>query len=331
MQRTEQKRRPAPQTADGRFLEAALELAERGVGKTSPNPPVGAVVAIGGKIAGRGWHRRAGGDHAETAAIKDAIRRGIRDFSKATLYATLEPCSRPGRVGACTDAIASAGIGRVVYATTDPNPVNRGRARRVLAAKGIDCRLFKGGPEISARAKLLVRHFAKLATTGLPWVTVKIAMSLDGRICDASGNAKWISSEKARRTTGKLRETADAVMVGAGTVRADDPSLLSHGRPNPRLVRVVISKSGRLPRNAQVFNDGRNRTLVFADPLEALRALGKAGAMHVVCEGGLKLAASLAKQGLVDEWIAVLAPKVIGDGPLNRAATVGNVECLQDW
>lgn len=316
------------------YLMRAIELARRGVGGTSPNPPVGAVLVRRGEIVGEGWHKRAGGDHAEVAAIKNARRRGFRDFGDSILYVSLEPCSRAGRVGACTDAISAAGIGKVVYATMDPNPANRGRARRTLARRGVDCRLYagEGCRGIRLAAQDLVRHFAKLATTGLPYVTVKIAMSLDGRICDVNGDAKWVSSEKARRATGALRETVDAVMVGADTVRRDDPSLLSHAKPNPRLSRVVVSRSGRLPRDARIFTDGeKNKTLVFRDPLQALRALGAAGAMHVLCEGGLKLASSMAAAGLVDEWIAVLAPKVIGNAPIGEAVRIGRVSCLQDW
>lgn len=320
--------------AGERFMSEALRLAARGAGKTAPNPPVGAVVVCDGEIAGRGWHKRAGGDHAEVAAIKDALRKGLakKDFARATLYVTLEPCSRPGRVGACTDAISAAGIGRVFYATVDPNPVNRGRAKRVLAKSGIPCELWKGSREISSASKVLIRHFAKLATTGLPFVTVKLAMSLDGRICDADGGAKWISSEAMRKRTGRMRETAGAVMVGAETVRKDDPSLLSHGKPNERLLRVIISRSGRLPRDARVFTDAaRDRTLVFDSPSKALRELARRGVMHVVCEGGMSLAVSLARAGLVDEWITVLAPKVIGDKPVSQAVRLENVECLQDW
>ncbi len=296
----------------------ALALAERGRGKTRPNPPVGAVIVKDGCIIGEGWHKRAGGDHAEVAAIKNALRRGA-SLKGATIYVTLEPCSKPGRVGACTDAITAAGLARVVYAAADPNPVNRGRAKRVLAKAGIACELFKEKGTVPTAAKRLIAPFAKHVTTGLPFVTVKLAMSLDGQICDKTGYAKWISSAASRRTTGKLREVVDAILVGAETVRKDNPSLLSHGKPNPNLVRVVISKSGRLPKNAQVFTDGQNETLVFSDPKKALIELGKRGCLHVLCEGGYGLARSLADAGLVDEWITVLAPLVIGNQPLAKA------------
>ncbi len=311
--------RKAP-ASDETFLLRALACAEHGRGHTRPNPPVGAVIAKGGEILGEGWHKKAGGDHAEVAAIKNAARRGAKSLKGATIYVTLEPCSKPGRVGACTDAIAAAGLSRVVYATPDPNPVNRGRAKRVLAKAGVACELFacKESP-VPAAARNLIAPFAKHVTTGLPFVTVKLAMSLDGQICDKNGFAKWISTDASRRETGKLREVVDAILVGAETVRKDDPSLLSHGKPNRDLIRAVVSKSGRLPNTAQIFTDGQNETLVFDDARKALAALGKRGCLHVLCEGGYGLARSLADAGLVDEWITVLAPIVIGNRPLKDA------------
>lgn len=308
----------------------ALQLAANGMGHTRPNPPVGAVIVRGGEVVGEGWHKKAGGDHAEVAAIRNAKRRG-KSTEGATIYVTLEPCSKPGRVGSCTDAIVAAGISNVVYAATDPNPKNRGRAKRVLAKSGVRCERLSGDAKLIRAADWLIRAFRKHVTTGLPFVTVKIAMSLDGRICDNWGNAKWISSENARKCTGRLREKVDAIMVGGETVRRDDPSLLSHGRRNDDLIRVVVSKSGRLPKNAQVFTDGApNRTLVFDDARKALEELGAMGVMHVLCEGGLKLAVSLAEQGLVDEWISVVSPKVIGSRRVKDAVVISEVACLQD-
>ena len=296
---------------DCEYMERALALARRGEGHTRPNPPVGAVVVSRGRVVGEGWHRRAGGDHAEVAALKDASRRSA-SVRGATMFVTLEPCSRPGRVGACTDAIAASGVARVVYACPDPNPKNRGRARRVLAGHGVVCeRLDPKSPAACGCAEL-IRPFAKHVLTGMPYVTVKVAMSLDGRICDDWGGARWISSDGSRRFTGAMRERVDAIMVGAGTVRADDPSLLSHGRRNDDLLRVVVSRSGRIPKHAQVLCDGRNETLVFRDAKKALAELGRRGVMHVLCEGGFKLATSLAEAGLVDEWLSVVAPVVVG-------------------
>ncbi len=317
---------------DAGFLFRALELAGRGEGHTRPNPPVGAVIVRDGRVVGEGWHRRCGGDHAEVAAIKDAARRH-ESLDGSTLYVTLEPCSRPGRVGACTEAIAATGIARVVYAAPDPNPVNRGRARRVLAKAGIECLMpsrrdtergawesCRGMKSALAAAKRLIAPFAKHVTTGMPFVTVKLAMSLDGRICDDFGDAKWISSARSRKATGEMRTRVDAIMVGGETVRRDDPSLLSHGRRNDDLIRVVVSRSGNLPKSARIFTDGApNATLVFRDAQEALAELGRKGVMHVLCEGGLKLATHLADNGLVDNWIAVTAPVVIGSRRVSEA------------
>ena len=315
---------------DADFMRRANFLAVRGLGHTRPNPPVGAVVVKGGRIVGEGWHRRAGGDHAEVAAIKNARRRGLKSFAGTTLYVTLEPCSKPGRVGACTDAIIAAKVPRVVYAVPDPNPKNRGKAKRALAKAGIACERFKGDKETVRAAEALIAPFAKHVTTGLPYVAVKLAMSLDGRICDDFGDAKWISSARARRATCRIRERVDAIMVGAETVRRDDPSLLAHVKPNPDLIRVVVSKSGKLPKAAQVFADGKNPTLVFDDAEKAMVELGKQGITSVLCEGGMKLAVSLARAGLVDEWLVVLAPKVIGRRRIGEATTIGSVECLLD-
>ena len=294
-------------------MRRAIALAWRSAGHTRPNPPVGAVVVKGGRIIGEGRHRRCGGDHAEVAALKACTSSP----KGAAVYVTLEPCSKPGRVGACCDALIAAGVKRVTWACADPNPTNRGKAARILRRAGIETAhgLFED------EAAPLIRPFAKHVTTGLPYVTVKLAMSLDGKICDDFGNARWISSERSRRFTGKMREHVDAIMVGAETVRKDNPSLLCHTRRNDDLWRVVVSRSGKLPRGAQVFTDAaKDRTLVFRDATEAVRELGRRGFMHVLCEGGLGLARSLAAAELVDKWITVLAPVVIGSGPLAKAS-----------
>ena len=323
-------------SSDSVFMRRAISLATRGLGHVRPNPAVGAVVVKGGRIVGEGWHKKAGGDHAEVAAIKSALKKSgsagtfgtagtagtcNRILRGATIYVTLEPCSKPGRVGACTDAIAAAGISKVVYAVPDPNPKNRGKAKRALAKAGVKCERFKGDKEILDAADDLICDFRKHVLTGIPYVTVKIAMSLDGKICDDSGNAKWISSAGSRSLTGgALRQIHDAIMVGAETVRKDNPSLLSHGKRNDDLVRVVVSKSGNLPKDAKIFTDGApNRTLVVDDAKKARRELGRMGITSVLCEGGLKLARSLAEAGLVDHWITIVAPKVIGSRPIGKA------------
>ena len=364
---------------DGDFIQRALELAERGEGHTRPNPPVGAVIVRTGKIVGEGWHKRCGGDHAEVAAIKDAAS----PLQGSTLYVTLEPCSKPGCVGACTDAIIAAGIKKVVYLVPDPNPKNRGKAKRVLSRHGIECvkvcrqtceekawDYCLGLKPLVEWGSRMIAPFAKHVTTRLPFVTVKLAMSLDGKICDDYGNAKWISSARSRRSVGWERARVDAIMVGAETVRKDNPSLLSHNKRNDDLVRVVVTRSGKLPKNARIFTDGApNETLVFKigeayppgeasceagamrgasrrfnkdgslsaksggtplprckDLRDVLRQLGKAGVMHVLCEGGLKLARSLADAGLVDRWISITAPIVIGSRHLKDATRLCHYE-----
>ena len=343
---------------DQNFLLRALELAKRGEGHTRPNPPVGAVVVRNGKIIGEGWHKRCGGDHAEVAAIKDALRKlkhsKTKTLKNCTLYVTLEPCSKPGHVGACTDAIIAAGIKEVVYLVPDPNPKNRGKAKRALAKHGIECvkvcrqtceekawDCCLGLKPLVEWGSRMIAPFAKHVTTGLPFVTVKLAMSLDGKICDDYGNAKWISNADSRKSAGWERARVDAIMVGAETVRRDNPSLLSHNKRNDDLVRVVVTRSGKLPKNARIFMDGApNETRVFRvgrgqgasknhpsptgvidakDLKDVLLQLGKMGVMHVFCEGGLKLARSLADAGLVDAWISFVAPIVIGSKPLKNA------------
>ena len=311
-------------------MARAWALALKSCGHTRPNPPVGAVVVQDGRIVGEGRHRRCGGDHAEAAALKDAARRlpGI-DFHTAppaTVYCTLEACSKPGRVGACCDALIAAGVKRVVWACPDPNPTNRGRAARVLRRAGIDTACWAQERSVARRTlardiwATTLRPFAKHVTTGLPYVTVKLALSLDGRICDTMGQARWISGPASLRETATWRERADVVLVGAETVRRDNPSLLCHTRRNDDLWRAVVSRSGNLPQDAQIFTDAaKDRTLVYRDPVEAVRDLGARGFMSVLCEGGFGLARALADADLVDEWVSILCPLVIGERPLADA------------
>jgi len=303
-------------------MEKAAELADRSCGHTRPNPPVGAVVVKDGKILGMGRHIRCGRDHAEVAALKDC-RQSVRG---GTMYVTLEPCSRPGRVGACTDAIIASGIKKVVYACPDPNPSNRNKARKILEKSRIKVECWAESKNKKEKEfafgiwQALLKPFAKHVDTSLPYVTVKLAMSLDGRICDDFGSSRWISCREMLKETARWREKADVVMVGANTVRHDDPSLLCHTKENKDLYRAVISKSGRLPAGSQIFNDSaKDRTLVYSDPKEAIEDLGRRGFMSVLCEGGLSLASSLAELGLVDEFVTILCPIVIGKGKLSSA------------
>ena len=323
--------------SDIRLMDLALREAEKGCGHTRPNPPVGAVVVKDGKVIGKGHHRRCGGDHAEASALKDCRESP----AGATVFVTLEPCSKPGRVGACTAALIAAGVKRVEWAIPDPNPKNRGKAARVLRRAGIATACWqtdhaKAAADVIGRAQRLIAPFAKHVSTGLPFVTVKIATSLDGKICDNAGRARWISSPESRAWTGAWRGRVDCMLVGAETVRRDDPSLLCHARRNDDLFRAVVTRTGRLPKTAQIFTDAaKDRTLVyrvgrgkFRTLSDVLADLGARGFLHVFCEGGLNLARSLAAEGLVDEWITVLSPLVIGEEPLENAAHFDRVECV---
>ena len=319
---------------DWNFLVRAITQAQKGVGHTRPNPPVGAVIVKGGEVVADGYHHRCGMPHAEVEAIAAAKKENI-DIVGATMYVTLEPCSTQGRVGACTDAIIAAGIKDVIYGWEDPNPVNRGKAEKALAAAGVKCRRFslqsREAQCVGTMLEKLYAPFTKLVTKGLPYITVKMAMSLDGKTVDDYGNAKWISSEAARRKTDAFRHAVDAIMVGAETVRRDDPLLLPHfDGPNDDLIRVVISRSGKLPEKARVFTEGKNQTLVFDDLEKALGELAKLGCLHVLCEGGRKLAVELAEKRFVDQWITVLAPKVIGNRAITEAVEIKDASCLED-
>jgi diaminohydroxyphosphoribosylaminopyrimidine deaminase / 5-amino-6-(5-phosphoribosylamino)uracil reductase len=244
--------------SDLKVMRQALALAWRGYGMTSPNPMVGAVLVKGGKVIGRGWHRRAGGSHAEVVALRDAQKRG-RDPKGATLYVTLEPCCTHGRTPPCTDAIIAAGIRRVVVGAVDPNPIHAGKGFKVLKRAGIKVVVF-GGPEGRARLNEAFNHWIVHRT---PFITVKAAMTLDGKIATASGESKWITSAQARAHGMKLRQGSDAVLVGINTILADDPSLTVRGQKaegrrqntNVRLRRIVLDSMARTPLKAKVVSD----------------------------------------------------------------------------
>ena len=205
---------------DAAFMRRALRLARQGYGTTSPNPMVGAVLVKGGRIIGRGWHRRAGAPHAEIEALRDAQKRGHK-AKGATLYVTLEPCCTQGRTPPCTDAIVAAGIRRVVVGAVDPNPRHRGRAFKILRRAGTAVTQGVMAEEC-ARLNEAFNHWIVHRT---PFVTVKAGMTLDGKIATAAGESRWITGEKARAYGMKLRQGADAILVGINTVLADDPSL----------------------------------------------------------------------------------------------------------
>ncbi|MFN0127910.1 MAG: bifunctional diaminohydroxyphosphoribosylaminopyrimidine deaminase/5-amino-6-(5-phosphoribosylamino)uracil reductase RibD [Verrucomicrobiales bacterium] len=304
---------PAP-AEDHRFMAMALREARKGVGLTSPNPPVGAlVVSAAGEILGKGWHRRAGGPHAEVVAIRAA--GGSAACRGATLYVTLEPCSTHGRTPPCVEAVIEAGISRVVWAVDDPNPSHAGRARNELAAHGIQV----ASGVLADQAAALLAPWRKFITTGRPWVIAKAGISLDGKLTRPRGEGQWITSERAREDACRLRWRVDAIMVGAETVRKDNPSLtLRVPRPGKlQPWRVVLTKSGRLPADARLFTDDhRDRTLVVGhQPLaETLVDLAARDVVTVLIEGGGALLAQAFSQQLVDEAVFYLAPLLCGTG-----------------
>ena len=318
---------------DERFMRQALALARRGLGKTSPNPAVGAVLVRDGRIISEGWHKRAGGPHAEVFALRDVKADG------AKLYVTMEPCSTWGKTPPCTKAIIAAGVKRVVVAALDPNPRHNGRGLKLLRRAGI--RVEAG--LLADEATAMNETFNKWVTAGLPFVTIKAAMSLDGKIATRMGDSKWITSAAARREAHKLRAKADAIMVGTNTVIRDNPQLtVRHGVRSKQPWRVVVDGRGRCPRTAKLFRDTlRQRTIVLTTSSSsprwrrdlaqsgirvfvekgsrgrlslraALRALGKVDITSVLVEGGGELLGSLFDARLVDRIALFYAPIVIG-------------------
>ena len=290
---------------DRPFMERALALARRGEGLTRPNPPVGAVLVEHGEILAEGWHKKAGSAHAEV----NCLRSATGNLQSAILYVTLEPCSTHGRTPPCTDLILERGVGRVVVACQDPNPAHAGRGIRKLRRAGVEVTLGV----CRAEAQQLIAPFVKRMLTGLPFVTLKLGVTLDGKIADRCGTSQWITGAAARKKVQALRRTSDAVMVGAGTVRADNPSLLPRPAKGRAPWRVAVGKN--IPAACKLLTDeSAGRTLVADGSLEEiLRGLAeRQEVMHVLCEGGGELAGSLVRAGLVDEFVIFMAPSLLG-------------------
>jgi len=296
---------------DEALMRAALAEARKGLGKTGPNPAVGAVISKNGKILSRGWHRGAGKPHAEIEALGNlknpALARG------ATLHVTLEPCSAHGRTPPCTEAIIQAGFARVVFGATDPNPKHAGRAKEILEDAGIQTLSGVLGEECA----LLNRAWNKWIATGIPFVTAKAGMSLDGRIASPP-DRRWITSEAARRDAMRLRAECGAVLVGAETVRTDNPQLTIRGlRVKEQPLRAVWSRSGQIPSDCHLLTDEhRDRTIIYkGKPLAALLLdLGKRGVQHVLIEGGGKTLGEALDRRLIDRIVFYIAPVLLG-GP----------------
>lgn len=323
--------------SDEYYMKKALRLARRGLGKTSPNPMVGALIVRNDEIIGQGYHRRYGGSHAEINAIRNARGR----ISGATLYVTLEPCCHYGKTPPCLDAILKGDLRRVVVGTVDPNPLVNGKAIEILKQWGIETKVGVLGEECSRINEVYFRYIQ----TGIPFVTLKFAQTLDGRIASASGNSRWISSESSLKWTHKLRSFHDAILVGMGTVLRDDPQLtvrLVKGR-NP--LRIVPDSRLRIPLSSNILKDQEIAATIIATTSQAdgeklsslrqmgievlmverskegevdlkdlLKKLGKKGISSILVEGGATIITSLLRQELVDKVVVILAPKIMGKG-----------------
>lgn len=333
-----------PEGQDVLWMRRALRLARRGWGRTSPNPMVGALLVREGQLVGQGWHRGAGLPHAEIEAIRDARRRG-GSLKEATLYVTLEPCCSHGRTPPCTEAILEAGLRRVVVAAIDPNPAHAGRGLEILRRAGLKVRVGV----LAAEAARLNEAFNHWIVHRTPFVTLKMAMSLDGRIATRTGESQWLTSPAARRCAMRGRAGADAVLVGVNTVLADDPSLSVRGfrRPiQPR--RIVLDSLARTPPTARVVTDEaaertllvltrrapaervrilREKVSVWVAPSQAgrvdltalLRHLGAQEVTHLWVEGGGHVHAAFLEAGLAHRLVAFYAPLILGGETAPRA------------
>jgi diaminohydroxyphosphoribosylaminopyrimidine deaminase/5-amino-6-(5-phosphoribosylamino)uracil reductase len=316
---------------DEKYMRTALQLAAKAKGRTSPNPMVGSLVVKAGKVVSRGFHRKAGEAHAEAMALAKAGKAA----QGATLYVTLEPCSHTGkRTPPCTPLVIQSGVKRVVVAMIDPNPRVSGGGIRSLQTAGIE--VVTG--VLEAEARRLNEAFIKHITTGMPFVLLKIAQTLDGKIATASGESKWITGEKAREEGQRLRNAHDAILVGINTVLADDPALTTRTPDGRDPVRVIVDSHLRIPLHAKVLTqESQARTIIATlasapqnkmkrlrnaggevlsvkstqgrvDLRDLMRKLGKMGIMSVLIEGGAEINASALKAGIVDKVVIFIAP-----------------------
>ena len=280
-------------------MRVAIREARKAHGRTSPNPAVGAILVINGKIVSRGHHQERGGPHAEIQCL--GTLRSAPFPAKSILYVTLEPCSTVGKTGRCTEAIIQAGVSIVVIGAVDPNPKHNGRGIAALERAGIQVRVGVLGRECSD----LNEGFNKWIVSGRPFVVAKCGMTLDGRLTLPPGGDHWITSAAARRDAQQLRSTVDAILVGAETIRVDNPRLTVRGVKNARQPwRVIVTKSGKLPSSGRVFRDRfKAKTMVYRNKslTSVLRDLGKKEVLSVMIEGGGNLLGQALDQGLIDK------------------------------
>lgn len=314
--------------ADAGFMRRALELAAKAGIRPAPNPNVGAVIVRGARVVGEGYHRAFGGPHAEAAALRAAGARA----RGATLYVSLEPCSpHPKKTPPCTDRILRSGLRRVVAAMRDPNPAVHGRGLALLRKAGIKTEVGL----LAKEASELIAPFVKVHALGLPWVAVKWATTLDGKIATRTGDSRWISNEKSRRWLHRWRDSFQAILVGSGTVLRDDPMLRG---TKTRPTRIILDSEARIPPGAQVIRTAREQETILAvtprAPAARVRRLERAGAKilvldvrnlslvfrtlalegfhKILVEGGGEVHASVLEEGLADEACVFIAPKIVG-------------------
>jgi diaminohydroxyphosphoribosylaminopyrimidine deaminase/5-amino-6-(5-phosphoribosylamino)uracil reductase len=285
---------------DREHLARALELAERGRGGTAPNPVVGAVLVRDGAVVGEGWHERAGGPHAEIVALMAAGE----EARGSTLYVSLEPCAHHGRTPPCADAVIAAGVRRVVAAVGDPDPKTNGAGFERLREAGVEVEAPVG--ELEWQARVQNEAYRVWAAEGRPFVVYKAAVTLDGRV--TVPGSRWVSGEESRRRVHELRATMDAVAVGMGTVRADDPQLTARGVEAERQPRRLAFGRGSLP-------EGSELELVNGPIEDELARLADEGVQSLLLEGGPTLATAFLAAGLVDKLLLFVAPTISGSGP----------------
>jgi diaminohydroxyphosphoribosylaminopyrimidine deaminase/5-amino-6-(5-phosphoribosylamino)uracil reductase len=306
---------------DEKWMGMAVELAKRAENSTRPNPRVGAILVKGGKIVGVGYHRRAGLPHAEIEAIQQA---GVK-AKGAKLFVTLEPCSTHGRTPPCTDRIVASGIREVIYGAGDVDRRNAGVAGRVLSRKKIQ--VVKG--ILREECEKLNEDYWHWTTKKEPWVILKLAMTLDGYL--VVPGRRWVTGESARAEVQKLRAGCDAILVGAETLRRDNPKLtVRTGRVGEQPLRVVVTRSGKLPKGANLFRDrNKERTLVYRKKrwLDVLKDLYRRGVSRLLVEGGAEVAGGLIKAGKVNEVVIYLAPILVGE----RGKGLPKIDGWADW